>query len=47
MTLVAGGRVTAADGSGFVYDRAEVRHSSAIAAGPALHARLLEVIHAA
>ena len=40
----AGGRITAADGTSFVYNRADVRHPSAIAAGPALHARLLEVI---
>ncbi len=32
------------DGAGLVYNRAEVRHPSVLAANPGLHAKLLEIL---
>ncbi len=44
LVVKAGGIVTAADGAGLVYNRAEVRHPSVLAANPGLHAKLLEIL---
>jgi myo-inositol-1(or 4)-monophosphatase len=40
----AGGRMTTADGAGLVYNRAQIRHPSVLAASPALHRRLVALI---
>lgn len=40
----AGGRMTTHEGAGYVYNRPSPRHRDIVAAGPALHARLLDKI---
>ncbi len=40
----AGGRMTTHEGKGYVYNRRRPRHRDVVAAGPALHARLIDKI---